>query len=176
MSKNTATSSTSKQATDQRVISLWKRFGHSVSGRRIFNFLLARAVPYSGTIKPQVLSIDNGHVRIALKDRRIIRNHLNSVHAIALANLGELASGLAILSKIDSDTRAIVVNLEIEYLKKARGELLAEGRANPPEVITESTKCIVEADIMDKEGDVVARLKVHWLLSPKPPATTEKTA
>jgi acyl-coenzyme A thioesterase PaaI-like protein len=148
LSQNTVTSQ-SKPATDQRVIALWKRFGKTASGRRLFNFLLARAVPYSGTIKPQVLSIDNGHVKIALKDRRIIRNHLNSVHAIALANLGELASGLAMLSKIDSDTRAIVVNLEIEYLKKARGELLAEGRANPPDVITESTKTVVEADITD---------------------------
>ena len=159
-----------KQATtptDQRVIQLWKRFGHSAFGRRIFNFLLARAVPYSGSIGAQVISLENGLVKISLKDKRGIRNHLNSIHAIALANLGELASGLAMLSTIDLSTRAIVVNLEIEYLKKARGELLATGRASTPESITTKIENIVEAEITDSDGDVVSRLKVHWLLSPK---------
>ena len=155
------------QPTDQRVIQMWKRFGNNPLGRRFFNFLLARTVPYSGTIGAQVLSLENGLVKIALKDKRKIRNHLNSIHAIALANLGELASGLAMMSTIDSSTRAIVVNLEIEYLKKARGELLAVGRANTPDTITTRIENIVEAEITDSEGDIVSKLKVHWLLSPR---------
>ena len=159
---------TSNNPSTHRVIALWNRLGHSTLGRRIFNFLLARAVPYSGSIKAEVLSLEPGHVLVALKDRRAVRNHLHSIHAIALANLGELASGMAMLSAISADTRAIVVNLEIEYLKKARGRLIAEGKANPPSVITDRVTTIVEAEIKDSEGDVVSRLKVHWLLSPQP--------
>ena len=159
---------TNNNSSTHRVIALWNRLGHSVAGRCLFNFLLARAVPYSGSIKANVLSLLPGRVLIALKDRRAIRNHLNSIHAIALANLGELASGMAMLSAIPAETRAIVVNLEIEYLKKARGRLIAEGTANPPDEITEAVTTIVEAEIKDAEGDVVSRLKVHWLLSPQP--------
>jgi len=155
------------QPTDQRVIQLWKRFGHTAFGRRIFNFLLARSVPYSGSIRAKVISLEKGHVEISLKDRRSVRNHLNCIHAIALANLGELASGLAMLSTVDSSVRAIVVNLEIEYIKKARGDLLAIGRASTPDIITTKIENIVEADIMDSKGDVVSRLKVYWLLSPR---------
>ena len=167
MSTEVGSTNHTKPPTDQRVIQLWKRFGHSAFGRRIFNFLLARAVPYSGSIGAKVISLEDGLVKISLKDRRGIRNHLNCIHAIALANLGELASGLAMLSTIDSSTRAIVVNLEIEYLKKARGELCAVGRASPPDFIATKIENIVEAEITDSDGDVVSRLKVHWLLSPR---------
>ena len=149
-----------------RVVKLWKKYGQSAVGRKFFNFMLGRIVPYSGNIKAEILSLGDGEVIIAMKDRRAVRNHLKSIHAIALANLGELASGLAMFSKIPNDTRAIVVNLEIKYIKKARGRLTASGKANPPEIIDSPTKSIVEAEIKDAEGDVVATINVHWLLSP----------
>ena len=153
---------------EHRVIALWNRWGKTASGRLLVNILFARAVPYSGSIRAQILSLQPGSTVIALKDRRAVRNHLNSIQAIALANLGEMASGLAMISAISADTRAIVVNLEIEYLKKARGRLIAEGHANPPQQVTGTTTTLVDAEIKDAEGDVVAKLKVHWLLSPRP--------
>jgi len=125
-----------------------------------------RIVPYSGNIKAEVIELGNGEVKIAMNDRRGVRNHLKSIHAIALANLGELASGLAMFSKVSNETRAIVVDLEIKYIKKARGRLIAIGKATPPEVIDSPTRSIVEAEIKDSSNDIVATINVHWLLSP----------
>lgn len=158
---------TANQSGEHRVLTLWHRWGKTALGRRIYSFILGRTAPYSGSIGAQVLELHAGFARVALKDRRAVRNHLNSIHAIALANLGELASGLAMISAAPSLARAIVVKLEIEYIKKARGSLIAEGRAAPPEVITSSITSIAEAEIRDAENDVVARVKVHWRLSPK---------
>jgi len=146
---------------------MWNRYGGSTVGRKIFSYVLGRTAPYSGTIKAEVLSLEAGSVQVALKDRRSVRNHLNSIHAIALANLGELASGLAMISAVPENTRAIVVKLEIEYLKKARGRLIAEGSATPPDVITESINSLALAEIKDADGDTVSRVKVYWRLSPK---------
>jgi acyl-coenzyme A thioesterase PaaI-like protein len=154
-------------APEQRLMTMWNRYGGSRLGRKIFSYILGRTAPYSGSIKAEVLSLTSGSVKVVLNDRRSLRNHLNSVHAIALANLGELASGLAMISAIPSNIRAIVVNLEIEYLKKARGRLIAEGSAEPPENITESVNSIALAKIKDADGDTVASVKVHWRLSPK---------
>lgn len=162
-------------APEQRVISMWNRLGKSAVGRKLFNFLFARAVPYSGSIKSEVTRLEPGFVLVELKDRKRVRNHLNSIHAIALANLGELASGLAMIAALPPNTLAIVVNLEIEYLKKARGLLVAEGTASPPEVITESINSIALAEIKDTEGDVVSLVKVHWRLTPKEPKATPST-
>ena len=155
------------EAPEQRLISMWNRFGGSALGRKLFSYILGRTAPYSGSIKAEVLSLTPGSVQVVLKDRRSVRNHLNSVHAIALANLGELASGLAMISAVPANTRAIVVNLDIEYLKKARGRLIAEGSATPPEVITKSVNSLALAEIKDAEGDTVSLVKVHWRLSPK---------
>ena len=152
---------------EQRLMTLWQRYGGTTLGRKLFSFFLGRTVPYSGNIKAEVIKLTPGKVTVQLKDRRSLRNHLNCVHAIALANLGELSSGLAMLSALPPNTRSIVVKIEIEYLKKARGLLTAEGTASPPERINEAIDSIALADIINSEGDVVSRVKVHWRLSPK---------
>lgn len=157
----------SKQGIENRVLAMWQKLGTNRLGRKLFNLILSRSVPYSGSIKAKVTCMESGFVKVILKDRRKIRNHLNSIHAIALANLGELASGLAMITALPIGTRSIVTNLEIEYLKKARGCLLAEGRASPPNVVNEPVNSLATADIMDEEGDLVACVTVLWRLSPK---------
>lgn len=154
-------------APEQRLMIMWDRFGGSAFGRKIFSIVLGRTAPYTGSIKAEVLSLRPGSVEVVLKDRRSLRNHLNSIHAIALANLGEMASGLAMISAIPANTRAIVVNLEIEYLKKARGRLIAKGSATPPQEVTEAMDSLALAEIKDGEGDTVSSVKVHWRLSPR---------
>ena len=152
---------------ENRVLSMWKKLGGNAIGRKLFNVTLSRSVPYSGSIKADITHIEPGFVKVILKDRRKVRNHLNSIHAIALANLGELSSGLAMITAVPSGTRSIVTNLDIEYIKKARGQLLAEGRASPPDVIDKPVDSLATADILDAEGDLVACVTVLWRLSPK---------
>jgi len=157
------------ECVEGQVLSRWQRWGNTAIGRRLYSLMLGRMAPYSGSIRPMVLQLEPGYACIALRDHRALRNHLHSIHAIALANLGELASGLAILAALPDDVKAIVIRLDIEYLKKARGRLLAEGRAESPGVITEPCTQIVQAEISDATGDIVARLNVLWQLRPKEP-------
>jgi acyl-coenzyme A thioesterase PaaI-like protein len=127
-------------------------------------------VPYSGTIRARVERFEPGEVTVVLVDRRRVRNHLRSVHAIALANLGELATGLALLGAMRSDVRGILTGIDIRYLKKARGTLRAEVRCAVPDV-TGDLDYTVEADIRDGDGAVVSTVHAHWRLSPVPERT-----
>jgi len=149
------------------VLSLWQRWGKTAFGRRLYSWILGYMVPYSGSIRPLVVQLEPGFARIELRDRHSLRNHLHSIHAIALANMGELASGLAMIAALPDDVKAIVTRLEIDYLKKARGRLTATGTANLPSEVSETVTQLVHTEIMDETGDVVARLDVHWQLRPK---------
>lgn len=122
-------------------------------------------IPYSGTVRARVVTLKPGHVRVRARDRRRIRNHLRSVHAVALANLGELATGLALVGALGPEARGILVGLDVRYTKKARGTLEAEARCEVP-TVTETMDRTVVADITDEAGDVVATVTAHWRLGP----------
>src|ERR1043166_10160048 len=151
-----------------RLRALWARLAPLPGGKRLFSWLLGRMVPYTGTIRPRVVELAPGYARIQMADRRRIRNHLNSVHAIALANLAEVTSGLAVTTGLPPGVRGIPVGIAITYGKKARGLLTAEARCAVPDTSREAEHAF-ESVISDAAGDVVARASVRWRIGPVPP-------
>ncbi|HUO53032.1 MAG TPA: hotdog fold domain-containing protein [Gemmatimonadaceae bacterium] len=153
-----------------RIRALWERLSPRPGGKWLFSKLLGLSVPYTGSIRPRVVELRPGYARVEMDDRRAVRNHLRSIHAIALMNLAEAASGLAATTTLPDDARAIVTGLSIEFVKKARGHLVAESTAAPMDA-REEREHEVEAVIRDAAGDVVARAKARWRVGPgTPPA------
>lgn len=142
----------------------WDRLSGIPGGRTMFSIVIGKMAPYTGSIGARVEELRPGYSRWTLKDRRGIRNHLNSIHAVALVNLAEVTSGTAMLMSLPPGARGIVTSLSTTYIKKARGLLTAECRCEVP-VVTGDTSYDVHAEIRDEAGDVVARATVTWLLS-----------
>jgi uncharacterized protein (TIGR00369 family) len=159
--------SSSLSAPGERLRKLWDRLTRLPGGTALFSFALGRMTPYSGTIGARVEQLEPGFCRVALRDRRRVRNHLGSIHAIALANLAEMASGLAVLVGLPSSVQGIVTGFSITYVKKARGQLRAECRAEHLDV-TAPQDYEAEVEVTDAEGDVVARATARWRLRPIP--------
>lgn len=161
---------TSSSRTDvaARLLRLWRRLSPLPGGRTVFSWLLGRQVPYSGTTGARIERLDPGRVEVSLRDRRRVRNHLDSIHAVALTNVGELASGLALLTALPPGVRSIVIRLETRFHHKARGRLVASCRVDPAPVVDETDR-EVRADIHDAEGRRVAEVRALWRLRPEGP-------
>lgn len=150
-------------STGTRLLSLWKTLSPLPGGQWLFARIFAWTVPYSGSVGPRIRLLEPGHARVEIPDRRSNRQHLGSVHAIALMNVAEMASGLAMMSGLPDGVRGIVTNLSIDYFKKARGTITAVSRVTIPTVTTDQEFDVI-SECLDREGAVVARATVRWRL------------
>ena len=149
------------------VQTMWKKLRGVPGGKKIFSKLLGTVVPYTSSINAIVDELDRGKAKILLKDKRSVRNHLNCIHAIALVNLGEVATGLPLLYGLRPGLRAILKSIEAEYIKKARGNLFAVSHFEIPDTIVDKTDITITASIFNEHSDIVTKVTAHWLVSPK---------
>jgi acyl-coenzyme A thioesterase PaaI-like protein len=151
----------------------WNVLSRLPGGRAVFDRIVGRMAPYTGTIHARVIELREGYGEVAMADRRSVRNHLDCVHAIALANLAELAGNLALFYSMPADARFIVAGMEIEYVKKARGTITAVGQPPVPRTSARASHD-VPVILRDAGGDVVARAVLHTLVGPKPGAAVDR--
>ena len=149
----------------KRLLRLWQTLSPLPGGQWLFAQIFSLMVPYSGSVGPRVRVLAPGHAEIEIPDRRSNRQHLGSVHAVALVNVAEQASGLAMLVGLPDGIRAIVTQLSMQYLTKARGTIRAVSTVTVPAVTTD-TDIDVTADCLDRDGTVVARATVRWRVGP----------
>lgn len=160
-----APSPSSLEAPGGRLLRMWSRLGPLPGGGWIFSLLLRRMVPYTGSIRPVVEELHPGYARVRMQERRGVRNHLRSVHAVALTNLGEVTGGLALLTALPPGVRGIVTELTTRYHHKARGALVAEARTSGIPPVSTPVDHEVVAHLRDASGTLVAETTARWRLS-----------
>lgn len=148
------------------VVDHFKRISRIPGGKRVFSKIIGRAIPYTGSVNAVVQELEPGRAVIAMADRRGIRNHLKSVHAIALANLGEFTASLAMTTRQPPEARWIVTGINVTYVKKARGTITATADAPKIDWNTPGEHRVL-ATLRDPAGDVVTRVDVTLKVGPK---------
>ncbi|MBE2252496.1 MAG: DUF4442 domain-containing protein [Myxococcus sp.] len=144
-----------------QLLTVWQRLKGVPSGGRLMGRLAGLAAPYTGSISPEVLSLEAGTARVLMRDTRRVRNHLSSLHAAALMNLAEMTTGLAVVSALPEGLRGIPTHVGMDYLKKARGPITAECTC-PVITSTQRQDLEVHAELKNAEGEVVARALAKW--------------
>ena len=147
------------------ILSIWNRLHALPGGKWLFSRILGKKIPYSGSMHALVEELEVGHAKVSLSDKRRVRNHLRSIHAVALMNLCELTSGLAMVAGLPPTLRGILVGFRIEYLKKARGKITGEARCVIPTKVERSEQTVV-VELKNIDGDTVCRGHATWLIGP----------
>ena len=146
---------------------MWDRLAPLPGGKLVFSQVAGRIAPYTGSIGARIVELREGFAQVELDDRRKVRNHLRSIHAVALVNLAELCGNAALIYSLPDDARFIVAGISIEYLKKARGTITATSECPVP---TNNARQEFEVPVVmaNAAGEVVARATLRSLVGPKP--------
>lgn len=107
------------------LLSLYHRLQRWPAGTWLFSRAVCFKAPYFASIAPRITRLENGRCEGTLADRRRVRNHIGTVHAIAMCNLAELTAGLMVDASLPKGMRWIPKGMQVQYLAKARGTLQA---------------------------------------------------
>ena len=152
-------------------LSIWNRIGRSAFGRWLFSRIISLKAPYFASISPRFTQLEPGRCAVSMRKRRGVQNHLGTVHAIAMCNMAELSGGMMTEVSIPSSHRWIPVGMTVQYLKKAKTDLVAT--ATPAASLTadsfnEDGEFPVNVDVTDTSGTTVLKAQITMMVSRKP--------
>lgn len=97
--------------------------------------------------------------------RRLVENHLGTIHAIAIGNLCELAAGMVTEVTLPPTMRWIPRGMTIEYLRPAETALVATARLDRREWPA-AQNIGVPVTVVDRKSIEVVRAVVTIYVSP----------
>ena len=149
------------------LLTTWRRLVRLPAGRWLFSRAVCFKAPYFGTIHPTFLALEPGRCEASIPHRRGMRNHIGTVHAIALCNLAELCAGVMTDASLPPGMRWIPKGMTVRYLKKAVGR--QRGVATPARPIVgaaEGYELPVDVAVFDAAGARVFDAVVTMWVSP----------
>ena len=149
------------------LLRMYRRLGRWPLGGWLFARAVCFKAPYFGTIHPTFLALEPGRCEASIPHRRGMRNHIGTVHAIALCNLAELCAGVMTDASLPPGMRWIPKGMTVRYLKKAVGR--QRGVATPARPIVgaaEGYELPVDVAVFDAAGERVFDAVVTMWVSP----------
>jgi acyl-coenzyme A thioesterase PaaI-like protein len=87
--------------------------------------LFGRAVKFAGTAGIRIRQLTFQQAVLQQANFRKVQNHIGSVHAAAMALLGESASGFLVGMHVPDDRLPLLKSMKLDYVKRASGQLTA---------------------------------------------------
>ncbi|KJE89632.1 hypothetical protein CAOG_08466 [Capsaspora owczarzaki ATCC 30864] len=158
--------------------SLWGAVHKQPLGRELISTLMGILSTYTGSVSPFIAQVDATETLVQLTERPWLRNPFTSIHALAIANAAELASGLLATRATEHfGGRVIVTNISVAYDRKARGVISCHAQLTPEQVrqvesmassaqagkpVDESL--VIQVNVLDSKKEIVSRLQATWVV------------
>lgn len=132
---------------------------------------IGRAIPFVGTARLVLERLDDAGAVLRLPDRRRVHNHIGGAHAAATALLAETATGLALGWHLPDDAVPLLVRMDVRYVRRAQGALVATARLDPSAVATLRSEPRGELDVpvavVDAAGERPVECTLRWAWVPR---------
>ena len=144
------------------------------------NWTLGRAVPFTGTAGLQFEQMTPVSVTVSLANRRPVQNHIQGVHAAAMALLAETTTGMVVGMNVRDDCLPLCKSMHIDFKRRAQGGLRAVARLSPAqcELMQKNVKGEVSVlvEVTDESGAAPIQCEFIWAWIPAPPRGAPGTA
>jgi acyl-coenzyme A thioesterase PaaI-like protein len=153
-----------------RVLALWNTTSALPGGRRLFSALFARKAPYFTSIHPRFTELRPNHAELVIRERRSVRNHIGTIHAIALCNGLEAAMGALAEVTIPAHKRWIPQGMEVSYTAKADSDVTCIAETDPAQWTGDDPEVGVRVRGVRLDGTVVIEGVIRLYVTEKPGA------
>ena len=89
-----------------------------------FSDLLPEDIGFLEYIGGELMDLGDGYAQLAFEIRPHHTQHLGVVHGGAIATLADHCGWYAVISQLDKGFTSVTIELKINYLKPAKGEIL----------------------------------------------------
>jgi acyl-coenzyme A thioesterase PaaI-like protein len=133
--------------------------------------ILGKVVPYVGTSGLLYEEITSERVVVSIKNRHKVQNHINNVHAAAMALLAETATGFVVGINLPDDKLPLIKSLKVDFYKRTQGDMRAVATLTPEDVARISSEpkgeLWVPVSVTDESGDEPIKCEMLWAWVPK---------
>ena len=143
----------------------WQKRSASRFGRWMFTREVCRRAPYFGVIKPHFLELRPALCVVLMPRHPATAGPARTVHALAIANLCELAADLVTEVTVPSGMTWQSRGMTIEYLRRAESDVTATARLNKAEW-SEAQNVAVPVTAVDRNGSEVVRAVITMRVEP----------
>ena len=147
-----------------KIYQLWQKLQSVPLGERLFTQAVCFKAPYFRSVHPRIRELRPGLCRVTAPNRRGVRNHIGTYHAIASCNMAEIAAGIMTEATVPPSHRWIPAGMTVQYNATATSAVTAVARLeNLPEFGDEKFDIVVPVDVLDAAGTafVTAQITMH---------------
>ncbi|KLT72209.1 hypothetical protein PL75_09375 [Neisseria arctica] len=133
--------------------------------------LMGRFVPFLSTAGLRFEQLSRESVRVSIRNRRAVQNHIKGVHACAMALLAETATGFAVQMNVPDDKLILLKSMNIQYVKRSVGNMHAVARISDEMAARLQTEergnFVVPCEVGDESGEPPVLVEMVWAWVPK---------
>lgn len=133
--------------------------------------ILGKVVPFVGTSGLLYEEITPERVIVSIRNQRKVQNHINGVHAAAMALLAETATGFVVGINLPDDKLPLIKSLKVDYLKRTQGDMRAVATLDAADIARITTEpkgeILVHVTITDESGNEPIQCEMLWAWVPK---------
>jgi len=138
---------------------------------RLLSFVLGSTVKFVGTAGVKCKDLSSEKAVFVLKNKNKVRNHIGTIHAAASALVAETATGMALAMHIPDDKVPVLKSMNIDYVKRSNGGLVAEAFLTQEQIealhTEEKGNMIISCSVTDDKAIQPIICQMEWAWTPK---------